>query len=330
MRVSGAVRKGLLCAAIAAQVAIIASSGATAQSYPVKPLRYVIDTSPGGVTDILGRLSAENLSLQSGKPVVVENRSGGLGFVALEHFMKVPNDGYTLMVVSSGALVLQPLMQRNVPYDPAADFLPVFNIAETPHILVVPGTLAVNNVAEFVAYVRANPGKINYGSSGVGGPPHLAIDKFSRITGAKMTHIPYKGTAGTLSDLVAGRIQIVSMSLGSARANLKSGSLRAIATGAKRRLAGLPDVPTAAEAGLPDWEMSAWFGIVAPKGTPADIVRYLNSRQQTWLDEDKTRARFVDLGAEPVGGTPESFVERLRADIRLWSQLVKDSGVKIE
>jgi tripartite-type tricarboxylate transporter receptor subunit TctC len=328
MRVLRSTRAILLALALMTQAAAIGN--ANAQSYPVKPLRYIIDTSPGGVTDILGRLSAESLSLQSGRQVVVENRSGGLGFVALEQFSKVANDGYTLMVVSSGALVLQPLLQRNVAYDAMTDFVPVFNIAETPHILVVPASLPATNVAEFVAYVKANPGKINYGSSGVGGPPHLAIEKFSRITGAKMTHIPYKGTAGTLSDLVANRIQIVSMSLGSARTNIKSGNLRAIATGSKARLAGLPDVPTAAEAGLPEWEMSAWFGIVAPKGTSGEIVRYLNTKQQTWMDDEKTRARFVDLGAEPVGGSPDSFAQRLRADIRIWSQLVKESGIKVE
>lgn len=326
MRVSRTARTGLLCLALA----MAATGGAQAQSYPVKPLRYIIDTSPGGITDILGRLSAESLALQSGRQVVVENRSGGLGFVALEQFSRVANDGYTLMVVSSGALVLQPLLQRNVPYDAMTDFAPVFNIAETPHILVIPAGLPAGNVSEFVAYVKANPGKINYGSSGVGGPPHLAIEKFSRLTGVKMTHIPYKGTAGTLADLVANRIQIVSMSLGSARTNIRSGNLRAIASGSKVRLAGLPDVPTAAEAGLPDWEMSAWFGIVAPKGTSGDIIRYLNARQQTWMDDDKTRAKFVDLGAEPVGGTPDSFQQRLRSDIRIWSQLVKESGVRIE
>lgn len=328
MRVLRSTRTRLLALAVMLQAA--AFSNANAQSYPVKPLRYIIDTSPGGVTDILGRISAESLAQQSGRQVVVENRSGGLGFVALEQFSKVANDGYTLMVVSSGALVLQPLLQRNVPYDAMTDFIPVFNIAETPHILVIPSNLPANNVAEFVAYVKANPGKINYGSSGVGGPPHLAIEKFSRLTGATMTHIPYKGTAGTLSDLVAGRIQMVSMSLGSARTNIKSGSLRAIATGSKTRLAGLPDVPTAAEAGLPEWEVSAWFGIVAPKGTSGEIVRYLNARQQTWLDDEKTRTRFVDLGAEPVGGLPDTFAQRLRADIRVWSQLVKESGIKIE
>ena len=326
MRVSRTARTGLLCLALATAT----TGGAQAQSYPVKPLRYIIDTSPGGITDILGRLSAESLALQSGRQVVVENRSGGLGFVALEQFSRVANDGYTLMVVSSGALVLQPLLQRNVPYDAMTDFAPVFNIAETPHILVIPAGLPAGNVSEFVAYVKANPGKINYGSSGVGGPPHLAIEKFSRLTGVKMTHIPYKGTAGTLADLVANRIQIVSMSLGSARTNIRSGNLRAIASGSKVRLAGLPDVPTAAEAGLPDWEMSAWFGIVAPKGTSADIIRYLNARQQTWMDDDKTRAKFIDLGAEPVGGTPDSFQQRLRSDIRIWSQLVKESGIKLE
>ena len=324
MRVSTAVRAaltgvllGLCCLAMA-------------QSYPIKPLRLIIDTAPGGITDILGRLSADNLTLQTGRQVVVENRVGGLGFVALDAFAKAANDGYTLMVVGSGTIVLQPLLQRTISYDPVNDFVPVFNIAETPHILVVPANLPANNVAEFIAYVKANPGRINYGSSGVGGPPHLAMDRFSRITGLQMTHIPYKGVGGTLADLVAGRIQVVSLSLGSARPNLKSGTLKALVTAARKRLGGLPDVPTAIEAGIPEWEMSAWFGIFSPKDTHGEIVRFLNGKLQTWLDDTKIRSRFVDLGAEPLGGSSNSFIERVHADYKYWGRVVKDSGIKLE
>ncbi|MSQ53499.1 MAG: tripartite tricarboxylate transporter substrate binding protein [Betaproteobacteria bacterium] len=324
MRVLTQVRAGLLCVLLGLSCVVLA------QSYPSKPVRLIIDTAPGGITDILGRLSADSLTLQTGRQVVVENRVGGLGFVALEAFAKAPNDGYTLMVVGSGTIVLQPLLQRNISYDPVNDFQPVFNIAETPHILVVPANLPANNVAEFIAYVKANPGRINYGSAGVGGPPHLALDRFARITGLQMTHIPYKGVGGTMADLVAGRIQVVSMSVGSARPNLKSGALKALVTGAKTRLAALPDVPTSAETGIPEWEMSAWFGIYAPKGSSGEIVRFINGKLQTWLDDPKTRSRFVDLGAEPLGGSSASFIERVYADFKYWGQVVRDSGIKLE
>ena len=305
-------------------------SVAQAQAYPARQLRLVIDTAPGGVTDILGRMSADSLTQQLGRQVVVENKSGGSGHIALDFFAKAPNDGYTLMIVGGGNLVIQPYLQKDLPYDPLNDFLPVFNVAETPHILVIPATLPANSVAEFMSYAKANAGKVNYGSAGIGSPPHLSGYLFARITGLNMTHVPYKGVGGTMPDLVAGRIQLVSMALGSARTNLRAGTLKALATTAKKRLGGLPEVPTAAEAGIPDWDMSAWFGIFAPKDTSADIVRLINGKLQSWLDDPKTRARFLELGAEPLGGTPASFLERVKTDFKYWGLVVKDSGIKLE
>jgi tripartite-type tricarboxylate transporter receptor subunit TctC len=301
-----------------------------AQSYPAKPLRLVIDTAPGGVTDILGRMSADALTQLSGRQVIVENKSGSSGHIALDFLAKAPNDGYTLMIVGGGNLVIQPFLQKNLPFDPLNDFLPVFNVAETPHILVIPQALPANSVAEFVAFAKANTGKVNYGSAGIGSPPHLSGYRFAQVTGLTMTHIPYKGVGGTLPDLVAGRIQLVSMSLGSASTNLKAGTLKALATAAKKRLAGLPSVPTASEAGVPDWDMSAWFGMFTPRDTSADIVRYLNGKFQIWLDDPKTRARFVEIGAEPLGGSQASFQERVRSDYKFWGQVIKESGIRLE
>ena len=298
--------------------------------YPARSVRFIIDTNPGGVTDILGRLAADSLSQQLGRSFVVENRAGGSGHIAFEMFVKAPPDGYTLMVAGGGNLVIQPFLQKNLPYDPLNDLLPVFNIAETPHILVVPRGLPANNLQEFIAWAKARPGQVNYGSAGVGSPPHLAADHFAHLAGLQMLHVPYKGVGGTLSDLVAGRIQLVSMSLGSAATNIKAGTLKALAAGSKKRLAGLPEVPTSAEAGLPGWEMSAWFGVMAPRDTPRDIVRVVNEKLQVHIEEAKTRQRFVEIGAEPIGGSPESFAERVRSDYRLWGQVVKESGIKLE
>jgi tripartite-type tricarboxylate transporter receptor subunit TctC len=301
-----------------------------AQAYPARPVRMIIDTAPGGITDILGRLGADWLSQQFGRQFVVENRIGGSGHIAIESMVKAPPDGYTLMVAGGGNLVIQPFLQKSLSYDPVNDVLPVFNFAETPHILVVPSSLPVRDLQEFIAYAKASPGKVNYGSAGIGSPPHLAADNFARLAGLQMVHVPYKGVAGALPDLVAGRIQLVSMSLGSARANLKAGAFKALAAGSKNRLAGLPDVPTSAEAGLPGWEMTAWFGVFAPRDTSADVARVLNERLQAFTDDAKTRQRYLELGAEPIGGPPASFAERLRADYRYWGQVIRESGIKLE
>jgi tripartite-type tricarboxylate transporter receptor subunit TctC len=298
--------------------------------YPSRPLRMVVDTSPGGLTDILGRMAAEGLARELGRQVVVENKAGASGNVAIEYVVKSPPDGYTLMICAGGNLVIKPFLDHSLVFDPLSDLTPVFNVAEAPHILVVPAALPVKDLAEFIAYAKANPGKVYYGSAGIGSPPHLAADQFARLTGLRLVHVPYKGVGPALPDLVAGRLQIMSMSYGSARPHLKSGALKALAAGSKRRLAGLPEVPTAAEAGLPAWEMSAWFGIFAPKDTRPEIVRVLNEKLQAVIDEPGAKQRLLEIGAEPLGGSASAFAERVRADYRFWGQVVRESGIKME
>ncbi|OGA04663.1 MAG: hypothetical protein A3H35_00310 [Betaproteobacteria bacterium RIFCSPLOWO2_02_FULL_62_17] len=301
-----------------------------AQTYPSKPIRMVIDTSPGGITDILGRLAADWLTQQVGQQIVVENRVGASGSIAFDYVIKSPPDGYTLLTLADGNLLVRPHLAAKVSFDPLNDFVPVFNIAETPHLLVVPSSLPAGNLAEFVAYAKANPGKLSYGSPGTGSPPHISLDQFGRVTGVQMVHVPYKGAVQIMPDLIAGRLQAASLSLGSTRAGLQSGAIKALAAGATKRLAGLPEVPTSAEAGIPGWQMTAWFGIFAPKGTSADIVRLLNGKMQLMIDDAKTRARMVELGAEPLGGPAPAFAERVRADYKHWGQMVKDTGIKVQ
>jgi tripartite-type tricarboxylate transporter receptor subunit TctC len=313
-----------------ALLGLVATAASAQGDYPSRAIRMVVDTSPGGLTDILGRLAADGLARELGRQVVVENKAGASGNVAIEYVMKSPADGYTLMIASGGNLVIRPFLEHSLAFDPLVDLVPVFNVAEAPHILVVPATLPVKDLAEFIAYARANPGKVYYGSAGTGSPPHLAADQLARLAGLKLVHVPYKGVGPALPDLVAGRLQLMSMSYGSARPYLKSGTLKALAAGSKRRLASLPEVPTSAEAGLPGWEMSAWFGIFAPKDTSPELVRLLNEKLQQVIDDPKARERLAEVGAEPLGGPSRAFAERVRADYAYWGQVIRESGIKME
>jgi tripartite-type tricarboxylate transporter receptor subunit TctC len=308
----------------------LAASLAVAQSFPSRGIRLIVDTSPGGITDLLGRLSAEGLSQRVGQSVVVENKPGASGNVAAEFLIRSPADGYTLMIAAAGNLAVKPFLERSVPFDPLADLVPIINVGDAVHIFVVPASIEAKDLAQFIAYAKANPGKVYYGSAGIGSPPHLSLELFARLAHVKLMHVPYKGIGNALPDMLAGRVQAMSISLGSARPYLKSGQIRPLAAAAKQRLAALPDVPTSAEAGLPGWEMSAWFAVFAPKGTPPEVIRLLNQRLQAALDDPKTRQRLFDIGAEPGGGSPESAAERLRADYRLWGQVIKEAGIKLE
>ena len=319
---------GILCSLLAT-LALVPSTG-SGQAYPNRAIRLIVDTSPGGITDLLGRLSAEGLAHKLGQAVVVENKPGASGNVAIDFVVRSSADGHTLMICAGGNLVVKPFLEHALSFDPMNDLAPVFNVAEAPHVLVVPASLPAGTVAELIAYAKANPGKMYYGSAGIGSPPHLSVELFARHAGVKLVHVPYKGIGNAFPDMISGRVQVMSISLGSARPYLKSGQIRALAAGAKHRLAGLPEVPTSAEAGVPGWEMSAWFGIFAPKETPPAILRLLNERMQAVIDDPKTRQRLLEIGAEPVGGSVESFSERFRSDYRMWGQVIRESGIKLE
>jgi tripartite-type tricarboxylate transporter receptor subunit TctC len=313
---------------LALALCLVFSLAHAQEPYPSRGVRLVIDTSPGGVTDLFGRLIAEGLSQKFPQGVFVDNKPGASGNLAIDYLVRAPADGHTLMIASGGGLVVKPFLERGLTFDVMADLVPVFNFAQTPHILVVPASVPARDVGELIAYAKAQ--SLHYGSAGIGSPPHLSMELFAKLAGLKMIHVPYKGVGGALPDLLAGRVQVMSMALGSARPYLKDGRLRPLAAGARQRIAGLPEVPTAAEAGLPGWEMSAWFGVFVPRGTSPETVRLLNQRLQAVLDEPKTLQRLLEVGAEPIGGSSESFAERYRADHRMWGQFIRETGIKTE
>jgi tripartite-type tricarboxylate transporter receptor subunit TctC len=304
---------------------------ARAQSaFPNRPIKLIVDSPPGGSTDLLGRIAAEGLSQKLGVSVVVENKAGATGGVASEYVVKSAPDGYTLLFCSNGNLMTRPFLERGFSLNPVNDIAPVFNAAELPHVLVVPGSLPVKDLRGFIAYGKANPGKIFYGSAGTGSQPHMAISHLGQLAGIKVEHVPYKGLGAAMTDLLGGRLQAMSAGLGTVRPYLKGGELRPLAVASKTRLSGLPDVPTSAEAGLPGWAMSAWFGIFAPKGTSPEVIRTLNEKLQAVFDEPAVKQKLADIGAEPVGGSIQSFGERVRSDYRMYGQMIKDSGIKLD
>ena len=315
-------------------VALIAcwvlSGAADAQAYPAKTIHLVAGTAPGGITDTLTRIAAEGLSSKLGRPVVVENKAGATGNLAIEHVAKSPPDGYTLLLVAGGNVVITPFLYASLPFDPLNDIVPVFNVAGAPQLLIVPASLPVKDLAEFIRLARANPGKLNYASAGPGSTTHLAADHFARLAGVQLVHVPYRGVGPALTDLIAGRVQMLSVGLSPVQAYLRSGTLRALAAASKVRLAAAPDVPTSAEAGLPGWEMTTWFGIFAPKGTSAAIVQAVNAGMQSVIDDPGTRKRLLESGIEPIGGPAAVFAERVQSDYRAWEQVVRASGVKLD
>jgi tripartite-type tricarboxylate transporter receptor subunit TctC len=322
----GAVR----LAALFAGALFLGAALAQSPGYPARPIRLVAGTAPGGITDYLARMSAEGLSARLGAQVVVENKAGATGNLAIEHVAKSAPDGYTLLLVAGGNVVITPFLYSSLPFDPLNDIVPVFNIAGAPQLLVVPGVLPVDGLSEFIALAKANPGKMNYASAGPGSTTHLAADHFARLAGVHLVHVPYKGVGPALTDLVAGRVQMLSVGLGPVQAHLRSGALKALAAASKARLAALPEVPTSAEAGLPGWEMTTWFGIFAPKGTSSRIVGLVNSKMQAVIDDPKARQRLLESGIEPIGGSVEAFAELVRSDYRAWERIVRSSGVKLD
>ena len=303
---------------------------APAQTYPTKPIRIVVPFPPGGATDLLARDVAQKLTEVWAQPVIVDNRPGAGGNIGSELVAKATPDGYTLEMGTVGTHAINASLYAKMPYDHVKDFVPVILVAGVPNVLVVNPTVPVNSVAELIAYAKANPGKLNFASSGSGTSIHLSGELFKVMAGVQMTHIPYKGSAPALQDLLGGQVQLMFDNLPPSLPQIRAGKLRALAVTSAARAPLLPEVPTIAESGLPGFEASSWFGILAPAGTPPAIVAKLNAEIAKWLATPEARDKLSKQGAAAAGGTPEDFAKHIAAETAKWAKVVKESGAKVD
>lgn len=302
---------------------------AQAPEWPSRPVRFIVPYPPGGPTDIMGRIVAQALQGPLGQPFVVENRAGANGLIGSEQAARAAPDGSTFLVNAS-AHVIVPHLTPNMPIDVLADFAPVTNIAAVPLWLVVNPALPVRSVAEFIAYARANPGRIAYASSSQGGAPHLAGELFKLMTGTDLVHVPYRGSGPAGQDLIAGTVQAMFDSVPASAGAVRDGRLRALGVTTRNRIAPFPDLPTIAEADVPGYEISTWYGIWAPARTPSAIIARLQQAVASVARNPETRARFDALGAEPVADSPEDYARFVRAEFDRWGKLVRDAKIKLD
>ncbi|HEX9672987.1 MAG TPA: tripartite tricarboxylate transporter substrate binding protein [Burkholderiales bacterium] len=306
---------------------LVALAGiAQAQQYPNKPIRLIIPTAAGGGPDTIGRAVGQGLSDNLGQPVVVDNRPGASGAIALEVGRLATPDGYTLNIISA-TQVIRPLVYK-VPYALERDFVPVSQLSAQSYVLVVNNNLPVRSVSELVAHVKANPGKLNFASVGQGSQIHLMTELFRTMTGIDVVHVPYKGIAIAYPDLMSGRIHFSFAGIISAQPHVKAGRLRALAVSGQTRMKALPDLPTVAEAGVPGFAVSQWYGLLAPAGTPRRVVEFLSRETNRTLRQPDVAGRIAADGSEAVGSTPQRLAATIKAERAKWTKVIKQAGIK--
>jgi tripartite-type tricarboxylate transporter receptor subunit TctC len=317
-------------ARLSATLALALASAAMAQPYPSKPIKVIVPFAPGGNVDITARMVAPALSEALGQPVVVENKPGAGGTIGADLVAKSPPDGYTLLMGSNSTFSVAPSLYPRNPYHPVRDFAPVIMIASAPFVLVTHPSLAAKDARELVALAKAAPGKLTMSSAGTGSSNHLVGELFQDISGARFTHVPYKGSGQALTDLMGGQVDLHFDQITSAASHIQAGKLRPLLVTAAKRVPMLPDVPTAAEAGYAAFEATNVTGLIAPAGTPREIIDKLNAAVQKVISQAALREKFAGIGAEATGGTPEQFGAYIRDDLSKWTRIVKDANVKVE
>jgi tripartite-type tricarboxylate transporter receptor subunit TctC len=318
----------LLYAFAAVATCLALSGAALAQSWPTKPLKMIIPYPPGGATDIFGRLISQKLGPLIGETVVVENRPGASGIIGFDYVAKAAPDGYTLLMATAN-ITISPAFTSKLPYNVLTDFAPISQVVSSQNYLVIRPTLPVNNVKELIAYAKTNPGKLNYGSSGIG-TPLLCMEILKSLTGIQATHIPYKGDTPAVTDLIGGQIDMYCSTIQGLVGFTNSGKLRGLGVTSKKRALSMPDVPTIEEAGVPGYELSSWYGVLAPAGTPRPIVDKLNAAIVKIVAMPDIQKAMIDGGSEPQSSTPDELMERIRADVAKFSRIVKAAGIKAE
>lgn len=305
-------------------------SAAHAQAWPTKPIKLLVGFAPGGGTDIVGRALGVKMADVLGQPVIIENRPGASGVIAADLVAKSPPDGYTLLVGHSNSNAIAPFVLKSVPYDPATDFTPITYIGFVPNILALNPGVPAKNVAELIVLAKAKPGVYTYASSGVGSTQHLAGEAFNLAAGTKAVHVPYKGSAQALADLVGGQIQLDFDTTSSAMAFIKGGKVKALAVMSPKRTPELPDVPTLTEAGLPGVEMTTWYGLFVTAGTPKAVVDKLYAETMKAIKDPDVQKRLVALGGEPGNATQAEFTALVKSDFDRFGKLIKDANVKLD
>lgn len=317
-----------LLAAIAGLAAAGWLPSAAADTYPSKSVTLIVAYPPGGQNDVAARLVTQPLASYLSQSVIVENRAGAGGIIGAQAAARSAPDGYTFLLAAINHSILTTL-KPNMPYDLEKDFLPVGMVAAFPIILVVNPSLPFKSVQELVAYAKANPNKLTYGSSGPGGGTHLAAELFCSMTGIKMLHVPYKGSAPAMTDLLGGHIQLMFADSPSAMPQIKKDKLRPLGISARQRSALIPELPTIAEAGVPGYESNSWVGIVAPKGTPAAIVARVNADLVKSLNDETVKTKLLEIGGEPMPGTPDQFGKFIHSETLKWAKIIKEANIPL-
>ena len=297
-----------------------------AQSYPAKPVKIVVPFPAGGATDVVARLLAQKLSDTWGQSVIVENRAGAGGNIGADAVAHSPADGYTLLMTSGSIVTANPYMYKSLTYDPVKDLVPITNVATGPQVIAVGANVPAKDLREFIAYAKANPKKVNFGSAGVGTQTHLAAENFAHSAGIDMTHVPYKGESLALTDLMGGSIQLVTPNLGAAVSLIQQGKVRALAVTSAQRSPQLPDVPAASEV-IPGFENAGWFGLMAPTGTPREVIDRVQRDSAKILLSDEFRGKLAQQGMIPVANTPTEFAAAIRDESVRWARVIRDRGL---